>query len=71
MPRIAIACLRSVKTGSAVGGNWQMLEGLPGDRLIVTSLQNIRPDTKVTALPAEPAGHDAKLPETPTSPSGM
>jgi len=49
-----MARLRQIKTGRAVDGNWQVLEGLKaGDKLIVQGLQNIRPDTKVNAMPAQ------------------
>lgn len=42
------ARLRVLKTGRAVGGNWQVLDGLkPGDRLIVEGLQKVQPDMPV------------------------
>jgi membrane fusion protein (multidrug efflux system) len=44
-----IARLRVLKTGRAVGGDWQVLEGLkPGDHLIVEGLQKVQPDMPVT-----------------------
>jgi len=46
--------LRMIKTGRAVDGNWQVTEGLKaGDKVIVQGLQNIRPDMKVNAMPAQ------------------
>ena len=43
-----IARLRVLKTGRAVDGNWQVLEGLKaGDRLIVEGLQKPMPDLPV------------------------
>ena len=42
------ARLRVLKTGRAIGGNWQVLDGLkPGDRLIVEGLQKVQPDMPV------------------------
>lgn len=49
-----MARLVLIKTGRAVAGNWQVLDGLKaGDKLIVQGLQNIRPDMKVTPMPAQ------------------
>ncbi|MBN9545783.1 MAG: efflux RND transporter periplasmic adaptor subunit [Alphaproteobacteria bacterium] len=49
-----MARLRMIKTGRAVDGNWQVTEGLKaGDKVIVQGLQNIRPDMKVNAMPAQ------------------
>ncbi len=43
-----IARLRVLKTGRAVGGDWQVLDGLkPGDRMIVEGLSKIQPDMPV------------------------
>jgi RND family efflux transporter MFP subunit len=43
-----IARLRVLKTGRAVGGDWQVLDGLkPGDRMIVEGLQKVQPDMPV------------------------
>ena len=43
-----IARLRVLKTGRAVGGDWQVLDGLkPGDHLIVEGLQKVQPDMPV------------------------
>ena len=43
-----IARLRVLKTGRAVGGEWQVLDGLkPGDRMIVEGLQKVQPDMPV------------------------
>jgi hypothetical protein len=48
------ARLRVLKTGRAVGGDWQVLDGLkPGDKLIVEGLQKAQPDLPVTAMPAQ------------------
>lgn len=55
-----MARLRLIKTGRAVDGNWQVLEGLKaGEKVIVQGLQNIRPDMKVTAMPAQTAAAPA------------
>jgi membrane fusion protein, multidrug efflux system len=44
-----IARLKMLKTGNAVGGDWQVLEGLKaGDRLIVEGTGKVQPDTPVT-----------------------
>jgi membrane fusion protein (multidrug efflux system) len=49
-----IARLRVLKTGRAVGGDWQVLDGLkPGDKLIVEGLQKAQPDLPVTPTPAQ------------------
>ena len=51
-----IARLRVLKTGRAVGGNWQVLDGLkPGDKLIVEGLHKVQPDMPVTPQPAASA----------------
>ncbi|HEX3754589.1 MAG TPA: efflux RND transporter periplasmic adaptor subunit [Rhizomicrobium sp.] len=48
-----IARLRVLKTGRAIGGDWQVLDGLkPGDRMIVQGLQKVQPDMKVSPQPA-------------------
>ena len=45
-----IARLRVLKTGRAVGGDWQVLDGLkPGDKLIVEGLAKVQPDMPVDA----------------------
>ena len=47
------ARLRVLKTGRAVDGNWQVLEGLkPGDRLITEGLSKVAPDMPVNPQPA-------------------
>ena len=57
--------LRLLKTGRAVGGNWQVLDGLKaGDKLVVRGLQNLRPDMKVMPMPAQTA-------PTPVAQPGM
>jgi len=49
-----MARLRVLKTGRAVGGDWQVLDGLkPGDKMIVEGLQKVQPDTPVTPAPAQ------------------
>jgi membrane fusion protein (multidrug efflux system) len=49
-----MARLRSIKTGRAIGGNWQVTDGLKaGDKVIVQGLQSIRPDMKVMPSPAQ------------------
>ena len=48
-----IARLRVLKTGRAVGSDWQVLEGLkPGDKLIVEGLAKVQPDMPVKPQPA-------------------
>jgi membrane fusion protein, multidrug efflux system len=48
-----IARLRVLKTGRAVGSNWQVLDGLkPGDRLITEGLAKAVPDLPVNPQPA-------------------
>jgi membrane fusion protein (multidrug efflux system) len=45
-----------LKTGRAVDGNWQVLEGLkPGDRLITEGLAKVAPDMPVNPQPAAQA----------------
>jgi len=51
-----IARLRLLKTGRAVGSDWQVLEGLkPGDRLITEGLAKAMPDMPVSPQPVSPA----------------
>ena len=48
-----IARLRVIKTGRAVGGDWQVLEGLkPGDKVITEGLAKAAPDMPVNPQPA-------------------
>jgi membrane fusion protein, multidrug efflux system len=48
-----IARLRVLKTGRAIGDQWQVLEGLkPGDKLITEGLAKIAPDMPVNPQPA-------------------
>jgi membrane fusion protein (multidrug efflux system) len=48
-----IARLKVLKTGRAIGNQWQVLEGLkPGDRLITEGLAKIAPDMPVAPQPA-------------------
>ncbi|MGH6828999.1 MAG: efflux RND transporter periplasmic adaptor subunit [Rhizomicrobium sp.] len=50
-----MARLRIIKTGRAIGGKWQVLDGLTaGEKVIVQGLANIRPDMKVMPMPARP-----------------
>lgn len=49
-----MARLRQIKTGRAIGGDWQVTDGLkPGDKVIVQGLQSVRPDMKVMPKPAQ------------------
>jgi membrane fusion protein, multidrug efflux system len=56
-----IARLRVLKTGRAIGDQWQVLEGLkPGDKLITEGLAKIAPDMPVNPQPAgQPAAQAA------------
>ncbi|TQK06159.1 MULTISPECIES: efflux RND transporter periplasmic adaptor subunit [unclassified Herbaspirillum] len=48
---------RVVKTGSAQGNNWQVIDGLKeGDRVIVEGLQKVRPGAAVKPVQWNPAG---------------
>jgi membrane fusion protein (multidrug efflux system) len=48
---------RPVKTGSAQGNNWQILDGLKdGDRVIVEGLQKVKPGATVKPVQWNPAG---------------
>lgn len=65
------ARLRVLKTGRAIGPDWQVLEGLkPGDRIIVEGLQRVQPDMPVVPRPAgtKPAP-SAAGPGAPPSPA--
>ena len=49
------ARLRMLKTGRALGGDWQVLDGLkPGDKLITEGLAKVAPDMPVSPQPAGP-----------------
>jgi membrane fusion protein (multidrug efflux system) len=49
-----IARLKVLQTGRAVGGDWQVLDGLKsGDKMIVEGLQKAQPDLPVTPTPAQ------------------
>jgi membrane fusion protein (multidrug efflux system) len=51
------ARLRVLKTGRAIGTNWQVLDGLkPGDRLITEGLARVMPD-----MPVKPAAQAPQL----------
>jgi membrane fusion protein (multidrug efflux system) len=52
------ARLRLLKTGRAIGNDWQVLEGLkPGDKVITEGLSKAVPDMPVNP---QPAGQAAK-----------
>jgi RND family efflux transporter MFP subunit len=66
------ARLRVLKTGRAIGANWQVLEGLkPGDRLITEGLAKVMPDIPIKPEPVnqppqtvgESSQSDAKSPQ--------
>ena len=58
-----IARLRTLKTGRAVGNQWQVLEGLKaGDRLITEGLAKAMPDLPVNPQPAGAAPAQAPNP---------
>jgi len=49
--------LRVIKADRAVGNSWLVTEGVkPGDQVIVSGMQKVRPGTTVKALPAADAG---------------
>jgi membrane fusion protein (multidrug efflux system) len=51
-----VARLRILRTGRAIGGNWQVLSGLKaGDRMIVEGLQKVMPDMPVVPQPIKTA----------------
>jgi membrane fusion protein (multidrug efflux system) len=48
-----VARLRVLKTGRAIGNDWQVLDGLkPGDKLITEGLGKVVPDAPVMPQPA-------------------
>jgi|KBSMisStaDraftv2_1062788.scaffolds.fasta_scaffold32930_2 membrane fusion protein (multidrug efflux system) len=48
-----VARLRLIKTGRAVGGDWQVLEGLkPGEKVVTEGLAKVAPDMPVNPQPA-------------------
>jgi membrane fusion protein, multidrug efflux system len=54
------ARLRVLKTGRAIGTDWQVLDGLkPGDRLITEGLAKVLPDMPVNPQPAAQAPQPA------------
>jgi membrane fusion protein (multidrug efflux system) len=59
-----IARLRLLKTGRAIGSDWQVLEGLkPGDKVITEGLAKVAPDAPVNPQPAgQVAGQAAAKP---------
>jgi membrane fusion protein (multidrug efflux system) len=63
------ARLRVLKTGRAIGMNWQVLEGLkPGDRLITEGLAKVMPDIPVNPTPVAQAAQPAGQAPLSTSP---
>ena len=60
-----MARLRVLKTGRAIGPNWQVLSGLkPGDRLITEGLAKVMPDMPVKPVPvAQPPQPTAQTPQ--------
>lgn len=64
------ARLRVLSTGRAIGGKWQVLDGLKaGDKVIVDGLQAVRPDMPVTPQPAGQTPGQAPG-QAPGQPSG-
>ena len=58
-----IARLRVLKTGRAIDGNWQVLDGLkPGDKMIVEGLQKAQPDMPVVPQIMEVKNQDGSFP---------
>lgn len=56
------ARLRVLKTGRAIGANWQVLDGLkPGDRLITEGLAKVMPDMLVNPQPVARAQQPAPV----------
>ncbi|AGH49855.1 secretion protein HlyD [Sphingomonas sp. MM-1] len=64
-----VAVARPVKLGSLQGDSWVINEGLkPGDRVIVSGLQKVRPGQPVTVTPpAKPGAKPAAKPATPVA----
>jgi RND family efflux transporter MFP subunit len=61
-----IARLRVLRTGRAIGTDWQILDGLkPGDRLITDGLAKVMPDMPVNPQPAAVAAPQPATPATP------
>lgn len=57
------ARLRVLKTGRAIGADWQVLDGLkPGDRLITEGLAKVAPDMPVNPAPAGQPAAQAPMP---------
>jgi RND family efflux transporter MFP subunit len=64
-----IARLRVLKTGRAIGTDWQVLDGLkPGDRLITEGLAKVMPDMPVNPQPAAQAPLPAGQASRPVPP---
>lgn len=58
-----IARLRVLKTGRAIGTNWQVLDGLkPGDKLITEGLAKVMPDMPVSPQPADQSAAPSATP---------
>lgn len=61
-----IARLRVLRTGRAIGTDWQILDGLkPGDKLITDGLAKVMPDMPVNPQPAAVAAPQPATPATP------
>ena len=64
-----IARLRVLKTGRAIGTDWQVLDGLkPGDRLVTQGLAKVMPDMPVNPQPAAQAPLPAGQASRPVPP---
>ena len=64
-----IARLRVLKTGRAIGTDWQVLDGLkPGDRLVTEGLAKVMPDMPVNPQPAAQAPLPAGQASRPVPP---
>jgi membrane fusion protein (multidrug efflux system) len=64
---------RELETSRAIGAFWLVEKGLePGDRMIVSGLQKVRPGAKVKPVPADiPLGPVSNVMSTPkTNSSG-
>ena len=66
-----IARLRVLKTGRAIGADWQVLDGLkPGERLIVEGRGKVQPDMPVVPQPMGAAPAAANGPGAAQKPAG-
>ncbi len=63
--------LRALKADRAVGNSWLVTSGLrPGDQVIVSGLQKIRPGAPVKAVPAAAGGEAAAAAPGTPAPQG-